>query len=76
MSYGVGHRHGSDVALLWLWRRLVAVAPIRPLASICSGCGPKKTKRPKKKKKKATCGTILTENQMEIGRSTPVQPRL
>ena len=21
MSYGVGHRYGSDLALLWLWRR-------------------------------------------------------
>ena len=27
-----GHRDGSDLALLWLWRRLAAVAPIRPLA--------------------------------------------
>ena len=32
MSCGVGHRHGSDPMLLWLWRRLVATAPIRPLA--------------------------------------------
>ena len=32
MSYGVGHRHGSDHALLWLWRRPEAVALIRPLA--------------------------------------------
>ena len=31
MSCGVGHRHGSDVALLWLWCRPAAVAPIRPL---------------------------------------------
>ena len=32
MSCGVGLRHGSDLALLWLRRRLVATAPIRPLA--------------------------------------------
>ena len=32
MSCGVGHRHGSDLALLWLWRRPVAIAPIRLLA--------------------------------------------
>ena len=32
MSCGVGHRHGLGVALLWLWRRPAAVAPIRPLA--------------------------------------------
>ena len=32
MSYGVGHRCGKDPALLWLWCRLAAEAPIRPLA--------------------------------------------
>ena len=32
MSCGVGCRHGLDHALLWLWCRLAATAPIRPLA--------------------------------------------
>ena len=32
VSCGVGRRCGSDPALLWLWRRPVATAPIRPLA--------------------------------------------
>ena len=32
MSCGVGCRRGSDLALLWLWRRTVATALIRPLA--------------------------------------------
>ena len=32
MSCGVGCRHGSDLTLLWLWYRLAATAPIRPLA--------------------------------------------
>ena len=32
MSCGVGGRHGSDPTLLWLWCRLAAIAPIRPLA--------------------------------------------
>jgi len=32
MSCGVGHRRGLDPELLWLWRRLVATALIRPLA--------------------------------------------
>ena len=32
MSYGVGRRCSSDLALLWLWRRLVAAALIQPLA--------------------------------------------
>ena len=32
MSCGVGHRCGLDLALLWLWYRLAAAAPIQPLA--------------------------------------------
>ena len=32
MSCGAGHRHGLDLALLWLWHRPVAAAPIGPLA--------------------------------------------
>ena len=28
----LGHRHGSDPALLWLWYRPAAEAPIGPLA--------------------------------------------
>ena len=32
MSYGVGRRCSSDLALLWLWCRLAAVDLIRPLA--------------------------------------------
>ena len=32
MSCGVGHRRSLDPALLWLWRRPAATAPIRPLA--------------------------------------------
>ena len=32
MSCGIGHRCGPDLALLWLWGRLAAVALIQPLA--------------------------------------------
>ena len=32
MSCGVGLRHGSDLVLLWLWRRPAAAALIQPLA--------------------------------------------
>ena len=32
MSCGVGRRRGLDPVLLWLWRRLEATAPIRPIA--------------------------------------------
>ena len=31
MSYGVGHRCGSDPTLLWLWPRPAATALILPL---------------------------------------------
>ena len=31
MSCGVSHKGGSDLALLWLGRRLEATAPIGPL---------------------------------------------
>ena len=32
MNCSVGSRHGSDPALLWLWRRPAATAQIQPLA--------------------------------------------
>ena len=32
VSSGVGGRHGSDLALLWLWRRPAAAGLILPLA--------------------------------------------
>ena len=32
MGCGVGCRRGSDPALLWLWHRPAAMAPIQPLA--------------------------------------------
>ena len=32
MSCGVGCRHCLDLALMWLWYRLAAAAPIGPLA--------------------------------------------
>ena len=53
MSCGVGHRCGSDPALLWLWCRLVATAPIRPLAwepPYAEGAALEKAQRQKKLK--------------------------
>ena len=32
VRYGVGHRRGLALALLWLWRRPAATALTRPLA--------------------------------------------
>jgi len=53
MSCGVGHRCGSDPALLSLWCRPAAIALIRPLAWECSyamGGAQEMTKSQKKKK--------------------------
>ena len=53
MSCGVGCRRGSDPALLWLWRRPVATAPIQLLAwepPYATGAALEKTKKKKKKK--------------------------
>ena len=55
VSCGVGCRRGSDPELLWLWRRLVATAPIGPLAwepPYAAGVALKGQKDQKKKKKR------------------------
>ena len=56
MSYGVGHRRGSDPALLWLWHWSAATAMIRPLAA---GVALKKERKEKKKKKKKKAYNML-----------------
>ena len=48
VSCGVGHRHGSDPALLWLW--LAAVALIQPLAWELPYAAGMALKRQKKKR--------------------------
>ena len=56
MSCGVGCRRGSDPSLLWLWRRLVATAPIRRLVwepPYATGAALEKAKRQRKRKKVA-----------------------
>ena len=55
MSCGVGRRCSSDPALLWLWCRLAATAPIRPLAwepPYAAGVAQEMAKRQKDQKKK------------------------
>ena len=55
MSCDASRRCGSDLALLWLWRRPAAACSSdltpSPGTSICCGCGPKKTKKTKTKTK-------------------------
>ena len=68
MSYGVGHRFSSDLALLWLWRRPAAAAPIGPLSwepPYALGAALEKTKR-QKKKKMLSCGTSSHGWQMGL----------
>ena len=57
MSCGVDCTHNSDLALLWLWRRLAETAPVRPLAweppcAMCVALKRQKTKDKKKKKER------------------------
>ena len=56
MSCGAGRRGSSDPALLWLWLRLVATAPIRlsdwePPYAACAALEKDKTKQNKTKTK-------------------------
>ena len=52
MSFGVGHRHSLDLALLWLWYRL-AVPQLSPsLGNFYMRWGQKKKNGEKKKKEK------------------------
>ena len=55
MSCGVGLRCGLDLALLWLWCRLAATAPIRSLVwepPYAAGAALKKYKKDQKQKQK------------------------
>ena len=65
---GVGHRHGSDLALLWLWYRPAATAPVRPLAWEPPYTVGAALKRPRKK----TSLPLYLKN-IEEGRSCPLQ---
>ena len=56
MSCVIGCRRGWDLALLWLWHRPVATAPIRPLAweppyAVDAALKGQKIKKKKKSKK-------------------------
>ena len=54
MSCGAGCRRGLDPELLWLWCRLAAITPTRPLAwetPYATEAAQEMAKRQKKKKK-------------------------
>ena len=65
MTCGIGHRCGSDPALLWLWRRQAAPAPTRPLAwkPLYAVGMALKDKKERKKEKKKSKQTIKNEYQ-------------
>ena len=63
----------SDPVLLWLWSRLAATAPIRPLAweppyagGAALGKKGKKTQKKKKKHPNIHCSTINNSQDMEV----------
>ena len=66
MSYGVGQRCVSDLALLWLWHRLVAANLIRPLAWEPPYAVGKALKRQKKKKEAAYAGVPIVAQWKQI----------
>ena len=65
MSCGVGHRRGSDLVLLWMWRRQAAAAPIRSLSWEPPYATSAALKR-KKKKKKTLETQIYKRSQEQI----------
>ena len=71
MSCGVGRRHGSDLALLWLWCRPAAVAPIRPLVweppyAVGVALKRQKTKKHKKQRHFMIESHVLDFDRVEI----------
>ena len=66
MSCGVGRRGGSDLVLLWLWRRPAATAPIRPLAwepPYATGAAPQRQKAKTNKQTKKKPPRLQTKPQ-------------
>ena len=73
MSCGVGCRRGLDPALLWLWRRPVATAPIGPLAwepPYATGTALEKAKKDKQTNKQTNKKTeyfVVKELEIQMG---------
>ena len=64
ISCVVGHRHGLNLVLLWLWRRPVATAlDLTPSlgTSLGCGCGPKEDKKRKEKENYSILNGTLSE---------------
>ena len=72
VSCGVGHRHSSDLAFLWLWHRSAAVAPIWPLAWKHTYATGMTLKRQKTKKQNKTKRNKTKQKRLN---QTPAPPR-
>ena len=72
MNCGVGRRHGSDLALLWFWRRLAATAPIQPQLSYAAGAALKRQNTNKQTNKKTPQKFNITYKV--VSGSDPVLP--
>ena len=69
MGCGVGRRRGLDPTLLWLWCRLAATVPIRPLTwepPYAAGAALEKAKKTKRKKKERNICSLLYVNYTAI----------
>jgi len=69
VSCGVGCRRGSDPTLRWLWLRLGATAPIRPLAReppYAAGTALEMAKRQKTNKRKEWASKLQAEVLLEL----------
>ena len=71
MSYGVGHRCGLDLVLLWLWCRPTAVALIQPLAwelpYVAGHSCKKQNKNKNKTNKKQFAQVVVSETWAQLG---------
>ena len=65
MSCGVGCKHGSDPALLWLWHRPAASAPRVPLAWE-PPCAVSAALKKKAKKKKSSVSTKYSHKNFHL----------
>ena len=75
MSCAVGCRCGSDPALLWLWRRPVATALIRPLAWEPPYAAGAAQENGKKTKKKSQIDN-LTHHLNELEKEEQTKPKV